>query len=79
MFARDSQSHACDPREIMFEVKKAFAHARAHVAVRLTNLRYIEKGNSSGVVRENACAEDRLQFAPAVMSTVQKFASSPNG
>jgi hypothetical protein len=33
LFARNSQSRACDPRDIMFEVNKALAHARAHVAV----------------------------------------------
>jgi len=73
LFARNSQSHACDPRDIMFEVNKALAHTRAHVAVRLTNLRYTEKGNLSGVVRENACAGDLLEFTPAVMSAVQKL------
>jgi hypothetical protein len=73
LFARNSQSRACDPRDIMFEVNKALAHARAHVAVRLINLRYTEKGNLSGVVRENACAEDLLEFTPAVMSVMQKL------
>lgn len=73
LFTRNSQSHACDPRDIMFEVNKALAHARAHVAVRLINLRYTEKGNLSGVMRENACAEDLLEFATAVMSTMQKL------
>jgi hypothetical protein len=57
----------------MFEVNKALAHARAHVAVRLINLRYTEKGNLSGVVRENACIEDLLEFTPAVMSIMQKL------
>jgi hypothetical protein len=55
------------------EVNKALAHARAHVAVRLINLRYTDKGNLSGVVRENACAEDLLEFTPAVMSIMQKL------
>ena len=73
LFVRNSQSHACDPRDIMFEVNKALAHARASVAVRLINLRYTEKGNLSGVVRENACAGDLLEFTPAVMSAVQKL------
>ena len=73
LFVRNSQSHACDPRDIMFEVNKALAHARAHVAVRLINLRYTEKGNLSGVVRENACAEDLLEFTTAVMSVMQKL------
>lgn len=47
LFTRNSQSHACDPRDIMFEVNKALAHARAHVAVRLINLTYTEKGSLS--------------------------------
>jgi hypothetical protein len=46
----------------MFEVNKALTHARAYVAVRLVNLRYIEKGNLSGVVRENACPVELLEF-----------------
>lgn len=48
----------------MFEVKKALAHARAHVAVRLINLRYTEKGNLSGVVRVK-----RLRGRPARVCT----------
>jgi hypothetical protein len=73
LFARNSQSRACDLRDIMFEVNKALAYARAYVAVRLINLRYTEKGNLSGVVRENACVEDLLEFTPAVMSVMQKL------
>jgi hypothetical protein len=73
LFARNRQSHAYDPRDIMFEVNKALVHAQAHMAVRLINLRYTEKGNLSGVVCENACAEDLLEFIPAVMSAVQKL------
>jgi hypothetical protein len=57
----------------MFEVNKALTHARAYIAVRLINLRYIEKGNLSGVVRENACAEDLLEFTPAVISIMQNL------
>jgi hypothetical protein len=57
----------------MFEVNKALTHAQAHVAVRLINLRYIEKGNLSGMVRENAYIEDLLEFTPAVMSIIQKL------
>lgn len=33
LFVRNVQSHECDPRDIMFEVNKALAHARAHVTV----------------------------------------------
>jgi hypothetical protein len=50
------------PGNIMFEVKKPLAHARAHVTRRLINPRYTEKGNSSAVVRENVCAENLLEF-----------------
>jgi hypothetical protein len=55
------------------EVNKALAHARAYVAVRLINLRYTDKGNLSGVVRENACTEDLLEFILAMMSIMQKL------
>jgi hypothetical protein len=55
------------------EVNKALAYARAHVAVRLINLRYIDKGNLSGVVHENAYAEDLLEFTLAVISIMQKL------
>jgi uncharacterized coiled-coil protein SlyX len=73
LFIRDSRSHHCDTRDIMFDVNKALAHARADVAVRLIKLKYTEKGNLSGVLRENACAEDLLEYAPAVMAAVQKL------
>jgi hypothetical protein len=56
LFARNSQSHTRDPRDITFEVNTGLAPARAHVAVRLNSSRYTEKGNLSGVVREDACA-----------------------
>lgn len=51
----------------MFEVNKALAHARAHVTVRLTKIRYTEKGNLTGVISENASAEGLLNYAPVVM------------
>ena len=73
LFVRNSQSHAYNLRDIMFEVNKALTHTRAHVAVRLINLRYTEKGNLSGVVHENACAKDLLEFIPEVMSAIQKL------
>lgn len=34
-------------KDIMFEVNKALAHARAYVTVRLVKMKYIEKGNLS--------------------------------
>jgi hypothetical protein len=71
LFARNVQPHTCDPREIMFEVNKALAQARAHVMVRLVEIRYTEKRNLSGVMSENACAEDLIEFAPTVMAAVQ--------
>jgi hypothetical protein len=73
LFARNSQSHTCDPRDIMFKVNKALAHARAHVTARLINLRYTEKSNLSRVVREKACAEDMLANAAIVMPAVQEL------
>jgi hypothetical protein len=73
LLTRDSQSHDCDSRDVMFEVNKALAHARAHVTVRLIKLRYTEKGNLSGMMRENICAEELLAHAAIVMTAVQKL------
>jgi hypothetical protein len=72
LFVRNSQSHQCDPRDIMFDVNKALAHARADVMVRLVKMKYTEKGNLSCVLSEHACAEDLLEYAPAVMPAAQK-------
>jgi hypothetical protein len=73
LFVRNVQSHDCDPRDIMFEVNKALAHARAHVTVRLTKMGYTEKGNLTGVMSENASAEELLDYAPTVMTAVKKL------
>lgn len=73
LFTRRSESSDLDPRDIMFEINKALAHARASVAVRLINLKYTEKGNLSGIVSENACADDLFGYAAIVMPTVQKL------
>lgn len=75
LFARNVKSHTCDPRDIMFEVNKALANTRANVTVRLMKIGYTEKGNLTGVVGENACAEDLFAYAPAVMAAVQKLDS----
>lgn len=40
LFIRNVQSHTCDPRDIIFEVNKALAHARAYVTVRLVKMEY---------------------------------------
>jgi hypothetical protein len=42
----------------MFEVNKALAYARADVTVRVIKIGYTEKGNLTGIMSENACAED---------------------
>jgi hypothetical protein len=47
----------------MFEVNKALANARAHVTVRLIKIGYTEKGNLTGVIGENAYAEDHFAYA----------------
>lgn len=73
LFVRNVQSHDRDPRDIMFEVNKALANARAHVTVRLIKMGYTEKGNLTGVMGENACAEDLFAHAQAVMAVVQKL------
>lgn len=63
LFIRNVRSHSCDPRDIMFEVNKALAHARAHVTVRLIKMGYTDKGNLTGVMSENACADELLNYA----------------
>jgi len=73
LFVRNAQSSNCDPRDIMFEVNKALANARAHVTVRLIKMGYTDKGNLTGVVGENACADEVLAYASAVMAAVQKL------
>lgn len=45
----------------MFEFDQALPHVRAHVTVRMVQMRYTEKGDMSDVMRENACAEDLLK------------------
>jgi hypothetical protein len=73
LFVRNFQSHDRDPQDIMFEVNKALANARAHLTVRLIKMGYTEKGNLTGVMGENACAEDLFAHAQAVMAVVQKL------
>jgi hypothetical protein len=73
LFVRNAQSHDSDPRDIMFEVNKALANARAHLTVRLIKMGYTEKGNLTGVMDKNACAEDLFAHAQAVMAVVQKL------
>jgi hypothetical protein len=72
LFVRNVQSHDRDPQDIMFEVNKALANARAHLTVRLIKMGYTENGNLTGVMGENACAEDLFAHAQAVMAIVQK-------
>ncbi|KHN93671.1 Endonuclease/exonuclease/phosphatase [Metarhizium album ARSEF 1941] len=73
LFARNVQSHSCDPRDIMFEANKALANARAHVTVRLIKMRYTEKGNLTGVVSQHACADELLNYATVLMAAVKKL------
>jgi hypothetical protein len=73
LFVRNVKPHTCDPRDIMFEVNKALAHARANVTVRLIKMGYTEKGDLTGAMGENACAEDLFVHAQAVMAAVQKL------
>jgi hypothetical protein len=75
LFAKNVQSYTCDPRDIIFEVNKALAYARASVTVRLIIMGYTERGNLTGVMSENACADDLFAYAPAVMAAVQKLDS----
>jgi hypothetical protein len=62
LFVKNVQSHNYGPRDIMFEVNKALAHARAHVTVRLIKMGYTDKGDLTGVVSENACADELLNL-----------------
>lgn len=73
LFVKIVQTHNCDPRDIMFEVNKALAYARAHVTVRLIKMRYTDKGNLTGVMSENAGADELLNNAPVVMAAVKKL------
>ena len=75
LFVRNVLSHTCDPRDIMFEVNKALAHARVKLTVRLIKMGYMEKSNLTGVMGEKACAEDLFAHAQAVMAVVQKLDS----
>jgi hypothetical protein len=43
LFLRYVQLYTCDPRDIMFEVNKTFAHARANVTVRLIRMGWQRK------------------------------------
>jgi hypothetical protein len=72
LFVRNAQSSNCDPRDIMFEVNRALANARAHVTVRRIMMGYTDKGNLTGVVGENACADEIFAYAPAVMAAVHR-------
>lgn len=73
LLVRSGESHQYDARDIMFEVNKALAHARAYVTVRIVKMKYTEKGNLSCVLSEHACAEELLEYAPVVMAAVQKL------
>jgi hypothetical protein len=57
----------------MFEINKALAHAKANVASRLIGLRYTKKGNLSGLIGENADADDLLEYRTIVLSAVQRL------
>jgi len=73
LFIRNVQTHNCDPRDIMFEANKALAHARAHVTIGLTKMGYTDKGNLTGVLSENASADELLNYAAVVMAAVKKL------
>jgi hypothetical protein len=73
LFVRNVKSYTCDPRDIMLEVNKALTNTRAHVIVRLIKMGYTDKGNLTGVVGENACAEEVFAYVAAVIAIVQKL------
>lgn len=72
LFIRNDQAPKPDPRDIMFEVNKALAHAKVDVAVRLTNLRYTMKGHLSGLMNENASADDLLRYGAVVFTKARE-------
>lgn len=72
LFVRDSPVPKSDPRDVMFEVNKALAHAKADVTVRLTNLRYSKKGHLSGLINENACAVDLLGYRQLALAAAHE-------
>jgi hypothetical protein len=73
LFTRNSLSHTCDPRNIMFEINKALAYAKADITIRLIRLTYIGKRDLSAVTSENVRAEDLLEYTPALIPVVQKL------
>jgi hypothetical protein len=72
LLVRNVHSHNYDPRDIMLEVNKALAYARAHVTIRLAKLGYTGKGSLTGVMSEHACADKLLNYAPVVINAVKK-------
>jgi hypothetical protein len=59
----------------MFEVNRVLAYARARVTVRVINMGYTERGNLTGMMGENACADNLFAYATAVMAAVQNLDS----
>jgi hypothetical protein len=43
------------------------------MTVRLIKIRYTDKGNLLAVIRDNAYTDDLLEYAPTMMSVVQKL------
>lgn len=68
LFVRNDPAPRRDPRDVMFEVNKTLAQAKAEVAVRLINLRYTKKGHLSGLMNETASASDLLRYGAAVFA-----------
>jgi hypothetical protein len=67
LFSREQDSPQCsDPRTIMLEINKAL-QVEANATVRLIEMRYTRKGHLSGVVDENARADDLLEHTTAVI------------
>lgn len=62
-----------DPRDVMFEVNRALAHARAETEVRTTNLRYTKNGHLSGLMSQNASADDLLRYRSPVFQKAREF------
>lgn len=71
LFARQSPTQQCDPRDIMLAINKALAREGADCTVRLVGLKYTKRGNLSGLTVEQACADDLLEYAATVLAAAR--------
>jgi hypothetical protein len=63
LFVRSVHSHDCDPGHNMLAVNRALVHARAHVTVRLIEMRYTKEGGLTRVLGGYRCEDELPNFA----------------